>query len=81
MRKTLAVVTATLALTFGTASVAVASIGSDTPAAVVAADNGDDGDDKTGLWGLVGLLGLAGLAGLRRRPTTPYDATRNPNVH
>jgi len=81
MRKTLAVLTATLALTFGTASVAAAAIGSDSQVAVAAADDDvNDDDDKTGLWGLVGLLGLAGLAGLRRRPTpVVYDSTRNPN--
>jgi MYXO-CTERM domain-containing protein len=87
MRKTLAVLTAAFALTFGTASVATAAVGSDvaattTAAVVTTVDNDNDDDNGNwGLWGLAGLLGLAGLAGLRRRPgATPYDAHRDPTV-
>ena len=62
MRKTLAVVALTTALTGGTATMALADDAVAAPA-VVAQENADKQEsDKTGLWGLLGLLGLAGLA-------------------
>jgi len=72
MRKTLAVVALTTALTGGTATMALAD---DVVAApvVVAQENADNQEsDKTGLWGLLGLLGLAGLA---KRKTNADDHT------
>ena len=72
MRKTLAVVATTAALSF--TGIASASAATTTPVSVpgtqVTADEtteNDDNQDKTGLWGLLGLAGLAGLA--RRRET------------
>lgn len=64
MRRTLAAVTATAALTFGGVATAPA-VFADTTVAQESSDQGannPDGSDKTGLWGLLGLLGLAGLA-------------------
>jgi MYXO-CTERM domain-containing protein len=62
VRKTLAVVTLTAALTGVPATAALA----DTAPVVVAQETTENADesqsDKTGLWGLLGLLGLAGLA-------------------
>ena len=64
MRKTLAVVALTTALTGGTATIALADDAVAAPP--VASTTGENADkqesDKTGLWGLLGLLGLAGLA-------------------
>ena len=65
MRRTLAAVTATAALTLGGAVAAPAVFADTTPLAQESSDQGPsnpDGSDKTGLWGLLGLLGLAGLA-------------------
>lgn len=73
MRKTLAVVATTAALTLAPATVALADVTAAPATADVLAtgtgasdeeSNADDGkeSDKTGLWGLLGLLGLAGLA-------------------
>jgi MYXO-CTERM domain-containing protein len=64
MRRTLAAVSATAALTLGGAVVAAPAVYADTVAQETT-DQGPsnpDGSDKTGLWGLLGLLGLAGLA-------------------
>ena len=84
MRKTLAVICATGALTFGGAGLANATVESATvpssTTTTLADDNGADNtqhSDKTGLWGLLGLLGLGGLAGLKRRNDT--DAVRGSN--
>ncbi|HKV22856.1 MAG TPA: WGxxGxxG family protein [Mycobacterium sp.] len=70
MRKAIAVLGMTGALTFGGAGLAHATTyESPVPATTtttLAADNQDDGDN-TGLWGLAGLLGLLGLIGLKRR--------------
>jgi LPXTG-motif cell wall-anchored protein len=70
MRKALAVLGMTGALTFGGAGLAHATT-YDSPApatttTVAQAEHEDDGDN-TGLWGLAGLLGLLGLLGLKRR--------------
>ena len=64
MRKTLAVVTLTAALTGIPATAALADDAVAAPPAVQNTEENADGDDsdKTGLWGLLGLLGLAGLA-------------------
>ena len=67
MRKTLAVVALTPALTGGTAGVALAagsdsaSAGTTVVAQEVPANSNDAVSDKSGLWGLLGLLGLGGL--------------------
>jgi MYXO-CTERM domain-containing protein len=64
MRRTLAAVTTTAALTLG-GVVAAPAVFADTTVAQESSDQGasnPDGSDKTGLWGLLGLLGLAGLA-------------------
>ena len=80
MRKTIAVVCATGALTFAGAGVANATVHSapvPTSTTTTLAENNDNNNqhsDKTGLWGLVGLLGLGGLAGLRRRRDTDVNA-------
>lgn len=65
MRKSLAVVALTAALTGGTTALATQAYAAPAQAAPSIAQedittNTDDGD-KTGLWGLLGLLGLAGL--------------------
>jgi len=62
MRRTLAAVTATAALTVGGVAMAPAVL-ADTTVAQETTDmaTNPDGSDKTGLWGLLGLLGLAGL--------------------
>jgi MYXO-CTERM domain-containing protein len=66
MRKTLAAVALTAALTGGSTAVATTVFAAPASAAPPVAQtegadvDGDDGD-KTGLWGLLGLLGLAGL--------------------
>ena len=72
MRKTLAVICATGALTFGGAGIANATVQnapvpSSTTTTLADDNNNNQHSDKSGLWGLVGLLGLGGLAGLRRR--------------
>ncbi|MCU1673319.1 MAG: hypothetical protein JWN77_1432 [Frankiales bacterium] len=71
MRKTLAVVATTAALSFtGIATASAATGPVSAPGTQVTADDtnqSDDNQDKTGLWGLLGLAGLAGLA--RRRET------------
>jgi hypothetical protein len=70
MRKAIAVLGMTGALTFGGAGLAHATTyESPAPAStttLLAAESEDDGDN-TGLWGLAGLLGLLGLIGLKRR--------------
>ncbi|OBK13176.1 WGxxGxxG family protein [Mycobacterium sp. 1245852.3] len=75
MRKTIAIVSATGALLFGSAGVANASSApapsSTTTTLADSNNNNDQHSDKTGLWGLAGLLGLGGLAGLMRRKDTP----------
>jgi len=65
MRKSLAVVALTAALTGGTTALATQAYAAPVQAAPpIAQDDStidaDDGDN-TGLWGLLGLLGLAGL--------------------
>lgn len=75
MRKTLAVVTLTAALTGGTATLAYAD---DTVAPIPAAQESvveEQDSDNTGLWGLLGLLGLAGLA-KRKEPADAGSARR-----
>jgi MYXO-CTERM domain-containing protein len=74
MRKTLAVVTLTAALTGGTASLALADDAAPaTTLAQTTQENADDQQsDKTGLWGLLGLLGLAGL--IKRKENEGADA-------
>lgn len=69
MRRTLAAVTATAALTLGGVAMAPA-VFADTTVAQESSDQGvnnPDGSDKTGLWGLLGLAGLAGL--LKKKQT------------
>jgi MYXO-CTERM domain-containing protein len=71
MRKALAILGMTGALTFGGAGLAHATT-YDAPApatttTVAQSDSHDDDGDNTGLWGLAGLLGLLGLLGLKRR--------------
>jgi hypothetical protein len=81
MRKAIAVLVMTGALTFGGAGLAHATTyesPAPTSTTLLAADSEDDGDN-TGLWGLAGLLGLLGLIGLKRRDdrhvaTTPGTA-------
>jgi MYXO-CTERM domain-containing protein len=76
MRKIVATLLATAALSFGGAAVAnaepagvpTAPVATSTTVAQSDTANNDDDSDKTGLWGLTGLLGLLGLLGLRRRP-------------
>jgi MYXO-CTERM domain-containing protein len=71
MRKALAVLGMTGALTFGGAGLAHATTyeapAPATTTTVAQADSPDDDGDNTGLWGLAGLLGLLGLLGLKRR--------------
>ncbi len=69
MRKTLAVVALTTALTGGTATIALADdVVAAPPVSQATEENADEQEsDKTGLWGLLGLLGLGGLLGLKRR--------------
>ena len=63
MRKTIAVVTLTAALTGVPAAAALADETAPVVVAQETSENEDSSDsDKTGLWGLLGLLGLAGLA-------------------
>ena len=74
MRKTLAVLTLTAALTGGTAATALADdVVAAPPVAQSTSENSDEQkSDKTGLWGLLGLLGLAGLA--KRKSNNDVDA-------
>jgi LPXTG-motif cell wall-anchored protein len=70
MRKALAILGMTGALTFGGAGLAHATTyASPSPATTttVAQAEHEDDSDNTGLWGLAGLLGLLGLLGLKRR--------------
>ncbi|MFI5506077.1 WGxxGxxG family protein [Mycobacterium sp. NPDC051804] len=70
MRKALAILGMTGALTFGGAGLAHATTyagpATETTTTFAQAEHEDDGDN-TGLWGLAGLLGLLGLLGLKRR--------------
>lgn len=84
MRKTLAVICAAGALTFGGSGIANATVESapvPSSTAMTLADKNETKNthesDKTGLWGLLGLLGLGGLAGLKRRKDA--DVVRGPN--
>jgi LPXTG-motif cell wall-anchored protein len=74
MRKAIAILGMTGALTFGGAGIAqAATYDNPAPAAtttVAQTEKQDDGDN-TGLWGLAGLLGLLGLLGLKRRNDRP----------
>ncbi|OBB15867.1 hypothetical protein A5662_06480 [Mycobacteriaceae bacterium 1482268.1] len=77
MRKAIAVLGMTGALTFGGAGLAGAAPYQSpvpTTTTTLAADNQDD-SDNTGLWGLAGLLGLLGLLGLKRRNDRPAATT------
>jgi len=75
MRKAVAILGMTGALTFGGAGLANATT-YDSPAPATTTTlaqseaNEDDGGDN-GLWGLAGLLGLLGLMGLKRRNDRP----------
>ena len=88
MRRTLAVIAATVALTAGggaTAALAgqpVTAAGPLTVAADSTAPNTGGTttvtkttSDKTGLWGLLGLLGLGGLAKRKVKADDNYDTT------
>lgn len=74
MRKTLAVVALTTALTGGTATIAFADEEATPQVVAQSTDENADSDDsdKTGLWGLLGLIGLAGLA--KRKENNGVDA-------
>jgi len=76
MRKTLAVVALTTALTGGTATMALADDAVAAPAVVAQENENADNQesDRTGLWGLLGLLGLAGLA--KRKVNDDHSARR-----
>jgi MYXO-CTERM domain-containing protein len=83
MRKAIAVLGMTGALTFGGAGLAHATTyeapapATTTTLAQAEVEAEDDGDN-TGLWGLAGLLGLLGLLGLKRREqraVTPAGGT------
>jgi MYXO-CTERM domain-containing protein len=70
MRKAIAILGMTGALTFGGAGLAHATTyDAPTPATTttLAQSQVEDDGDNTGLWGLAGLLGLLGLLGLKRR--------------
>jgi MYXO-CTERM domain-containing protein len=73
MRKTLAVLSLTAALTGGTAATALADDAVAAPP-VTQTDTNTQESDKTGLWGLLGLLGLAGLA--KRKEHAGADSSR-----
>lgn len=77
MRKAIAVLGMTGALTFGGAGLAHATAyqapAPATTTTVAQAEAQDDGDN-TGLWGLAGLLGLLGLLGLKRRNDGPVTS-------
>ncbi len=76
MRKAVAILGVTGALTFGGAGVAHATMHEGpvptTTTSLAQADTDDDGHN-TGLWGLAGLLGLLGLLGLKRRNERPVS--------
>jgi MYXO-CTERM domain-containing protein len=87
MRKAIAVLGMTGALTFGGAGLANAttheSPAPGTTTTTLAADNENDDSDNTGLWGLAGLLGLLGLIGLKRRDdrhVAPNAGTAGPGT-
>lgn len=70
VRKAVAILGVSSALTFGGAGVAHAvTYESPAPATTttLAQPEAEDDGDNTGLWGLAGLLGLVGLLGLKRR--------------
>src|SRR3954465_1277665 len=70
MRKAVAILGVTGALTFGGAGIAHApTYDSPVPNTTtpLAQSEAEDDGDNTGLWGLAGLLGLVGLLGLKRR--------------
>jgi hypothetical protein len=70
MRKAVAILGMTGALTFGGAGMAHAAT-YDNPVpnttTTLAQSETQDDSDNTGLWGLAGLLGLVGLLGLKKR--------------
>jgi MYXO-CTERM domain-containing protein len=74
MRKAVAIIGITGALSFGGAGLAHATT-YESPAPVttttLAQSEVEDDGDNTGLWGLAGLLGLLGLLGLKRRNDRP----------
>ena len=75
MRKTMAVVVLTAALTVGPAAIALADEAVAAPVILAQAEGGaGEESDKTGLWGLLGLLGLAGL--IKRKEHDDVDAGR-----
>ncbi len=81
MRKTLAVVALTTALTGGTAALTAPAYAAPVTTGAVAAeqsttDNDAPESDKTGLWGLLGLLGLAGLAKRKEHTETRTGTAR-----
>lgn len=70
MRKAVAILGVTSAMTFGGAGVAHATTYESpvqTTTTTLAQPEAEDDGDNTGLWGLAGLLGLVGLLGLKRR--------------
>ena len=74
MRKAVAILGVTGALTFGGAAVAHATTYESpvpTTTTTLAQSETEDDGDNTGLWGLAGLLGLVGLLGLKRRNDRP----------
>ncbi len=77
VRKAVAILGVTGALTFGGAGVAHA-VTYDSPVptntTTLAQSEAEDDGDNTGLWGLAGLLGLVGLLGLKRRNDRPVAA-------
>lgn len=77
MRKTLAIVAATAALTFTGVASANASTNAAPATRATANDTTQNNNhsDETGLWGLLGLLGLGGLA--RRKETADHSASGN----
>ena len=77
MRKTLAVVALTTALTGAPAVAAYADAPVAAPPVTQSNTENDDQEqsDKLGLWGLLGLLGLAGLAKKKERTET-HTTTR-----
>jgi len=71
MRKAIAILGMTGALTFGGAGLAHATTytnpAPETTTTLAQSQEHEDDGDNTGLWGLAGLLGLLGLLGLKRR--------------
>ena len=75
MRKTIAVLTLTAALTGSSAALATTAFAAQ-PVAQSTTENADKQDsDKTGLLGLLGLAGLAGL--LKKKEHDQHSTTRN----